>query len=84
MELHLLSFLVSFQSKLLSLRLPAIKFHVSEVPHNHMDCCLCGSVCLWKLMYVTLFAAGEFLYVAEQFLDKRFHPTVICRGTIEC
>jgi T-complex protein 1 subunit gamma len=28
--------------------------------------------------------AGEFLYVAEQFLDKRFHPTVICRGTIEC
>ncbi|CAK9199750.1 unnamed protein product [Sphagnum troendelagicum] len=24
--------------------------------------------------------AGEFLYVAEQFLDKRFHPTVICRA----
>lgn len=24
--------------------------------------------------------AGEMLYVAEQFLDRQFHPTVICRG----
>lgn len=24
--------------------------------------------------------AGEMLYVAEQFLDRQFHPTVICRA----
>ena len=26
--------------------------------------------------------AGEMLHVAEAFIDKRYHPTVICRGNI--
>lgn len=27
--------------------------------------------------------AGEMLHVAEAFIDKNYHPTVICRGKIE-
>ena len=29
---------------------------------------------------MTGFAAGEMLYVAESFIEKAYHPTVICRG----
>jgi len=27
-------------------------------------------------------AAGEMLHVAEAFIDKNYHPTVICRGNV--
>lgn len=32
------------------------------------------------------FEAGEMLHVAAAFIDKNYHPTVICRGNIcrEC
>jgi T-complex protein 1 subunit gamma len=26
--------------------------------------------------------AGEMLHVAEAFIDKNYHPTVICRGNV--
>lgn len=29
------------------------------------------------------FEAGEMLHVAEAFIDKSYHPTVICRGILE-
>lgn len=29
-----------------------------------------------------MFVAGEMLHVAEAFIDKNYHPTVICRGII--
>lgn len=29
-------------------------------------------------------AAGEMLHVAEAFIDKNYHPTVICRGIASC
>lgn len=29
-----------------------------------------------------MFEAGEMLHVAEAFIDKKYHPTVICRGRV--
>lgn len=34
-------------------------------------------------MSLCIHEAGEMLHVAEAFLDKNYHPTVICRGKIE-
>lgn len=31
---------------------------------------------------LNVFEAGEMLHVAEAFLDKNYHPTVICRGKL--
>lgn len=34
-------------------------------------------------MFGVLFgAAGEMLHVAEAFIEKNYHPTVICRGNV--
>lgn len=35
---------------------------------------------IWIELFV---AAGEMLHVAEAFIDKSFHPTVICRGNCD-
>lgn len=36
--------------------------------------------CYWLLNFK--FVAGEMLHVAEAFIDKKYHPTVICRGIL--
>lgn len=36
--------------------------------------------CYWLLNFK--FLAGEMLHVAEAFIDKKYHPTVICRGIL--
>lgn len=36
--------------------------------------------CYWLLN--SKFLAGEMLHVAEAFIDKKYHPTVICRGIL--
>lgn len=41
---------------------------------------------IWNIYYFLIFEwslydqAGEMLHVAEAFIDKKYHPTVICRG----
>lgn len=32
---------------------------------------------------MAFFEAGEMLHVAEAFIDKNYHPTVICQGNLE-
>jgi hypothetical protein len=34
---------------------------------------------IWAKQFVE---AGEMLHVAEAFIDKNYHPTVICRGNV--
>lgn len=33
--------------------------------------------------FVSILKAGEMLHVAATFIDKNYHPTVICRGNCE-
>ena len=38
----------------------------------------------WKSKRMNVAIAGEMLHVAESFIDKAYHPTVICRGNFYC
>jgi T-complex protein 1 subunit gamma len=37
---------------------------------------------VFNLHWISLLLAGEMLHVAQAFIDKNYHPTVICRGKI--
>jgi T-complex protein 1 subunit gamma len=43
---------------------------------------LVNSNIILNLHWISQLLAGEMLHVAQAFIDKNYHPTVICRGEI--
>lgn len=48
----------------------------------YLHACLNFICAIFLMLEYNFFVAGEMLHVAEAFIDKNYHPTVICQGNV--